>query len=273
MPPEVFTEALREPGQRRRRPRRATTSAQALEAARRGRLQARRTTSSSTPNGKQLHGRVPDERAALREDRAPLPDRARQDRHRRSTSARSTRRNTRTACAAATSTSSTPAGRSRCRRATSSSTSSARPSADREGSRNYGGDQGPGGRRADPDRSSRAKDRDELIAATKALDRVLLWNHYVVPGWTLRAARIARWDRFGHPDPLPEYSIGFPTDLVVGRGQGGEDRGGAMNGAAAHAGATALKLAGAGARSRRRCRPAPGPPARPACTGCRCSAT
>ena len=29
-----------------------------------------------------------------------------------------------------------------------------------------------------------AKDRDELVAATKALDRVLLWNHYVVPQWT-----------------------------------------------------------------------------------------
>ena len=29
-----------------------------------------------------------------------------------------------------------------------------------------------------------AKDRDELVAATKALDRVLLWNFYVVPQWT-----------------------------------------------------------------------------------------
>ncbi len=55
-----------------------------------------------------------------------------------------------------------------------------------------------------------AKDRAELIAATKAMDRVLLWNHYVVPGWTLRKARVARWDRFSHPDPLPYYSVGFP---------------------------------------------------------------
>ena len=29
-----------------------------------------------------------------------------------------------------------------------------------------------------------AKDRDDLVAATKALDRVLLWNFYVVPQWT-----------------------------------------------------------------------------------------
>jgi microcin C transport system substrate-binding protein len=32
-----------------------------------------------------------------------------------------------------------------------------------------------------------------------------------VPGWTLRAARVAHWDRFGHPEALPEYSIGFPS--------------------------------------------------------------
>ena len=28
-----------------------------------------------------------------------------------------------------------------------------------------------------------AKDREELVAATRALDRVLLWNDYVVPQW------------------------------------------------------------------------------------------
>jgi microcin C transport system substrate-binding protein len=82
-------------------------------------------------------------------------------------------------------------------------------SADREGSRNYGGIDNPA-----VDALIRkiltAPDRDELVAATKALDRVLLWNHYLVPGWTLRAARVARWDRYGHPDPLPEYAIGFP---------------------------------------------------------------
>jgi microcin C transport system substrate-binding protein len=50
-----------------------------------------------------------------------------------------------------------------------------------------------------------------LVAASRALDRVLLWNHYVVPGWTLAATRMARWDRFSHPDPLPTYSTGFPS--------------------------------------------------------------
>jgi microcin C transport system substrate-binding protein len=56
-----------------------------------------------------------------------------------------------------------------------------------------------------------APDRDEVVAATHALDRVLMWNYYVMPTWTLRALRTARWDRFSHPEPLPEYGIGFPS--------------------------------------------------------------
>jgi microcin C transport system substrate-binding protein len=62
------------------------------------------------------------------------------------------------------------------------------------------------------DRIIFAKNRDELVAATHALDRVLLWNFYVVPQWTYPYARIAHWDRFGHPDPLPQYGVpAFPT--------------------------------------------------------------
>ena len=57
-----------------------------------------------------------------------------------------------------------------------------------------------------------AKDRAGLTAATRALDRVLLWSHYVVPQWSYSNVRTARWDRFGRPDPLPAYgSSGFPT--------------------------------------------------------------
>ena len=62
------------------------------------------------------------------------------------------------------------------------------------------------------DRVIFAKDRAELEAATKAMDRVLLWNHYVVPQWTYGKVRTARWDRFNRPDPLPKYGFsGFPT--------------------------------------------------------------
>lgn len=56
-----------------------------------------------------------------------------------------------------------------------------------------------------------AKSRDELVAATHALDRVLLWNHYVVPQWNYPKVRTARWDRFGRPAELPKYGAsGFP---------------------------------------------------------------
>jgi microcin C transport system substrate-binding protein len=57
-----------------------------------------------------------------------------------------------------------------------------------------------------------AKSRRELVAATRALDRVLLWNHYVVPLFNHDKLWAARWDRFGRPDPLPEYGgAAFPS--------------------------------------------------------------
>jgi microcin C transport system substrate-binding protein len=57
-----------------------------------------------------------------------------------------------------------------------------------------------------------AKDRAELVAATKALDRVLLWNFYVVPQFSYPFSRYARWDRFSHAEPLPKYGrSGLPT--------------------------------------------------------------
>ena len=62
------------------------------------------------------------------------------------------------------------------------------------------------------DRIIFAKDREELVAATRALDRVLLAHDLVVPQWTYNMTRTVRWNRFGRPDPLPRYSSsGFPT--------------------------------------------------------------
>ena len=82
--------------------------------------------------------------------------------------------------------------------------------ADSPSSQNYAGIADPG---VDAliDRLVLATDRDDLIAATRALDRVLLAHHYLVPSYALRQSRIARWDRFARPDTLPEFSIGFPT--------------------------------------------------------------
>ena len=57
-----------------------------------------------------------------------------------------------------------------------------------------------------------AKNYDDLVTAARALDRILLWNQYVVPQWGYSKMRVARWDRFSHPDPLPKYGISaFPT--------------------------------------------------------------
>ena len=60
------------------------------------------------------------------------------------------------------------------------------------------------------DRVIFAKSRDELVAATHALDRVLLWNHYVVPMWHLSYDRIAYWDKYKRPEPGPSRFTAFP---------------------------------------------------------------
>ncbi|MEQ8746568.1 extracellular solute-binding protein [Pyruvatibacter sp.] len=83
-------------------------------------------------------------------------------------------------------------------------------SADREGSRNRIGIKNPA---VDAliEKIIFAPDRETLIAASRALDRVLLWNHYVVPQWW-SPLRTARWDRFGLPETLPAHAAagGFP---------------------------------------------------------------
>jgi len=56
-----------------------------------------------------------------------------------------------------------------------------------------------------------APNREEQIAACRAMDRILLWNFYLVPQFNIPYERYARWDRFSRPDPLPKYGIsGFP---------------------------------------------------------------
>ncbi len=58
-----------------------------------------------------------------------------------------------------------------------------------------------------------APDRESLVATTRALDRVLLWNHYVIPNWYVPNDRVVYWNMFGKPEvPEPFYgaSGGFP---------------------------------------------------------------
>ena len=56
-----------------------------------------------------------------------------------------------------------------------------------------------------------ASDREELITITKALDRVLLWNYYVIPQWHISSYRVLYWDFFDQPNIKPKYSLGFDT--------------------------------------------------------------
>ena len=57
----------------------------------------------------------------------------------------------------------------------------------------------------------KADSRQSLITHTRALDRVLLWGHYVVPNWHIKTWRVAYWNRFEHPEISPKYDIGLHT--------------------------------------------------------------
>ncbi len=82
--------------------------------------------------------------------------------------------------------------------------------AEQEGSRNYIGIQDTV---IDEviEKIVQAKTRDELITVTRALDRILLWNHFVIPQWHIRADRVVWWDKFGIPEIKPKYYVGYST--------------------------------------------------------------
>ncbi|MEL6299389.1 MAG: extracellular solute-binding protein [Pseudomonadota bacterium] len=79
--------------------------------------------------------------------------------------------------------------------------------ADKKGSRNVIGIKNPAIDKI-IDKIIFSKDREDLVAATRALDRVLLWNHYVVPNWHLPKLRLAWASRFKHPEKLPSLTPG-----------------------------------------------------------------
>ncbi len=82
-------------------------------------------------------------------------------------------------------------------------------SANQRGSRNYAGIANPA-----IDALVRmiifAPNRDEQVAAIKAMDRVLLANHYVIPLYYRDTYSIAYWNTVTRPAAFPAYSIGFP---------------------------------------------------------------
>lgn len=56
-----------------------------------------------------------------------------------------------------------------------------------------------------------AESRQSLVTHTRALDRVLLAGHYVIPNWHIKTWRVAYWDRLQHPEVTPLYDVGLMT--------------------------------------------------------------
>ncbi|MFK5914786.1 MAG: extracellular solute-binding protein [Woeseiaceae bacterium] len=50
-----------------------------------------------------------------------------------------------------------------------------------------------------------AKNRDDVVIAARALDRVMLHEEYLIPNWYIAVHRIAYWDKFAYPKKLPLY--------------------------------------------------------------------
>jgi microcin C transport system substrate-binding protein len=77
-----------------------------------------------------------------------------------------------------------------------------------------------------------APDRESLINVTRALDRVLLWSHFVVPNWHSNTAYVAYWNRFARPAKAAKYApVAFDTwwidEARTRRCSGGEEVGSA----------------------------------------------
>ena len=54
-----------------------------------------------------------------------------------------------------------------------------------------------------------AKSREELIAACRALDRVLRAHFYWVPHWYKASHNVAYWNKFAKPAVKPKYNRGI----------------------------------------------------------------
>jgi microcin C transport system substrate-binding protein len=66
-----------------------------------------------------------------------------------------------------------------------------------------------------------APDRETLVARCRALDRVLLWGHYVVPHWHITSYRVAYWTEFGRPKTNPPYDLALDSWWSLSAAPGG----------------------------------------------------
>jgi len=77
-------------------------------------------------------------------------------------------------------------------------------SASRPGSHNYAGIRNPAVDKL-IEHLIHAQTRAEVVAASRAIDRVLLWNYYSVPNWKQPRLNIAYWNKFGMPAKQPAH--------------------------------------------------------------------
>lgn len=82
--------------------------------------------------------------------------------------------------------------------------------ADQDGTRNYMGVKDPAVD-AMVKKIGASVDRAALVTAVRALDRILLAGHYVVPLYHLTEDRVAYWDRLGRPEVTPIYGFVLET--------------------------------------------------------------
>ncbi len=80
--------------------------------------------------------------------------------------------------------------------------------ADQPGSRNYAGLKDPV---VDAliEQVISAPDREQLVVRTRALDRVLLAHHFVIPNWYLSQDRMLYWNKFGRPPLIKDEGTSF----------------------------------------------------------------
>ncbi|MFT5721740.1 MAG: microcin C transport system substrate-binding protein [Motiliproteus sp.] len=64
-----------------------------------------------------------------------------------------------------------------------------------------------------------APDREQLVLRTRALDRALQWNHYLIPQFHISSYRVAYWDKFAMPETRPKYALGFDSWWLKAAGE------------------------------------------------------
>ena len=62
----------------------------------------------------------------------------------------------------------------------------------------------------------RADSRQSLITHARALDRALLWGHYVMPNYYIDTWRVAHWTHLKRPHRTPLYDVGLMSWWIEG---------------------------------------------------------